>query len=249
MKKVCLFSLTILLMGGVFAMNYTYDVGKDNVFVNVRLDHGGYVHLPFKFDALSVEGEHLLQGTEIYLFSSGELNYTTEELLEKTKDKYFFVLNDEYLVNSSVKVILPEGAILPEKYFIHPEGYSLSTNGRNIILSWDKMGSKEILIPYTEKSSKFYLWLIPLPFLLGAFIWFIYSRKEKKDFSKNLFREEKEIVNYLLKKKDNSCWTKEISKDLGIPKVRLSRKLRNLVEKEIIIKETHGNENKITLRK
>ena len=75
------------------------------------------------------------------------------------------------------------------------------------------------------------------------------KEKKKKDVTRNLFGEEKKIIEYLIEKKGHSCWTKELSKELDISKVRLSRKLRNLQEKELISKEPHGNENRITLLK
>jgi uncharacterized membrane protein len=52
-----------------------------------------------------------------------------------------------------------------------------------------------------------------------------------------------------MKKKNNECWTKELVKELGIPKVRVSRKIRSLSEKGILSKEKFGNENRIILNK
>lgn len=80
------------------------------------------------------------------------------------------------------------------------------------------------------------------------------SKKEKfkkleEDLTRNLLEDEKKIVKYLLEKKDNECWTKEIIKDLEITKVKLSRKLRSLEQKELIKKIPYGNENRIRLLK
>ena len=71
----------------------------------------------------------------------------------------------------------------------------------------------------------------------------------KEGFTKNLFEDEKKIVEYLLNKKGNESWTKEILKDLEISKVKLSRKLRSLEQKEIIKRIPYGNENRIRLLK
>jgi len=73
------------------------------------------------------------------------------------------------------------------------------------------------------------------------------KKKAKKEISKNLYGDEKKIIDYLADKKE--CWTKEMVKDLEIPKVRLSRKLRSLQEKGLVEKEPHGNENRIKLVK
>jgi predicted transcriptional regulator len=249
MKKEYILIFSLLLVNLVFAANYTYEIKDSEILVKVQLDEAEYLHLPFEYRELVVQGEYFLEETELYLFSAGGVNYSTKEYLEKTKGKTFFILEDDYLNGSEVQIILPEGSILSETHFIHPKDYTLTTNGKNIILSWEEFEYNELLIPYLEKKSNIYLWIIPSLFLLGLIIWYFYLKSEKNNYSKNLFREEKSIVNYLLKKKNHSCWTKEISKELDISKVRLSRKLRNLVEKGIILKEPYGNENKISLKK
>jgi predicted HTH transcriptional regulator len=159
----------------------------------------------------------------------------------------FFVNSESLHKGSYVEVILPEGATLSDDYFIFPKGYELTTNGQNIIVSWDNCSEKEILIPYNDNKESFswFLYIIIGIILIGfTYFRFFYS---KKDYSKNLFKEEKQIVNYLYKK--GECWTKEIVRDLDISKVKLSRKLRNLEERGLIQREPHGNENRIKLRK
>ena len=75
------------------------------------------------------------------------------------------------------------------------------------------------------------------------------GKKRAEEVTKNLFEDEKRIVEYLLKKKGKESWTKEIVRDLGISKVKLSRKLRSLEKKEIIKKIPYGNENKVRVLK
>jgi len=73
--------------------------------------------------------------------------------------------------------------------------------------------------------------------------------KKETEIMKNLYEEEKQIVRYLLKKKGNEAWTKEIVKNVGISKVKLSRKLRSLEAKEVVKRIPYGNENRIRLLK
>lgn len=75
----------------------------------------------------------------------------------------------------------------------------------------------------------------------------------KKDFpqdlTRNLFEEEKAIVEALLKAKDNELWQKALVFETGISKVKLSRKLRALEHKGIVEKIPFGNTNKIRLKR
>lgn len=75
------------------------------------------------------------------------------------------------------------------------------------------------------------------------------AARVKKEVTRNLLGEEKQIVEYLMDKKGKECWTKEMVHDLGISKVRLSRRLRNLVQKGLVEKIPYGNENRIKLIK
>jgi uncharacterized membrane protein len=70
---------------------------------------------------------------------------------------------------------------------------------------------------------------------------------KKGELTRNLFEEEKKIVEYLVSRKNGESWTKEVARDLNIPKVRLSRKLRNLEQKGLIKRTPYGNENRIKL--
>jgi uncharacterized membrane protein len=70
----------------------------------------------------------------------------------------------------------------------------------------------------------------------------------KKMVSLNLFGDEKNIVEFLMTRKGKRCWTKELVRELGISKVRVSRKIRSLLEKGIIERENFGKENRISLK-
>lgn len=180
-------------------------------------------------------------------YSEGIMKYVEKNSIEKSGEEYFFIQKSEIFPNSKIKVVLPEGAYLNEKYFVFPQNYSISTNGKNIILEWTNSQEKEILVPYKIKSMNYLISFLILISLIGIFFYLYWLKKTKKTYTQNLFKEEKKIMDYLLKKKE--CWTKEISRDLEIPKVRLSRKLRNLQERGLIEKIPYGNENKIKIKK
>ena len=72
---------------------------------------------------------------------------------------------------------------------------------------------------------------------------------EKQKMLRNLYEDEKKIINFLLEQKDYECWTKELMRGVDISKVKLSRKLRSLEQKGLIKKIPYGNENRIRLVK
>jgi len=199
------------------------------------------------------------------------IKYITSTLIEKSSRGYFFILNKPADENINITLYLPEGAVLvdAEESIVIPSADKISTDGRRIVLEWNNFDNEQIIVSYefVNKSSKIYYILIIILVIIFTLIYYFQSArfrqriktlverhkisKEKKkeiikeDLTKNLFEDEKRIVEYLLTKKDNECWTKEIINGIGISKVKLSRKLRSLEQKEIIKRIPYGNENKI----
>ena len=186
-----------------------------------------------------------IQGTETLLNETDIL----DNLIEKAGSHYYFILND-LEQNQDITLILPEGAILTEEKIITPKETSLETNGRQIIITWKNIQEDQIIVLYEFRQNERAAYIIlgtTIIILLAISI--IYIKKKSKNLKRtqNLFEDEKRIINYLLKKKNKESWTKEISKNLDISKVKLSRKLRSLEAKELIKKIPYGNENKIRL--
>ncbi|MBN2141720.1 hypothetical protein JW711_00165 [Candidatus Woesearchaeota archaeon] len=73
--------------------------------------------------------------------------------------------------------------------------------------------------------------------------------KEQTQLTRNLFEDEKKIIEVLFKADRQELWQKQLEVRTGIPKVRLSRKLRSLEAKGLIEKIPYGNTNHIRLRK
>lgn len=235
MKKLMIF-LLLLLIPLSLAGNFEYKLLENKVLTTIHLED-------FEFDSLEIpEDINILDFKE-----NGEsiLKFTSKGFIEESGGEYFFISSNSLHESSSVKVILPEGASLTSKNIIFPKNYDLTTNGYNIILEWNNTGEKEILIYYKMDNKDYFWFYIILIVLVGLFYFYFKFIYDKKSYSKNLFREEKMIIKYLEKKKE--CWTKEIVRDLNIPKVKLSRKIRSLEEKGLIKKTPFGNENRIAL--
>ncbi|MBI2666575.1 hypothetical protein HYX13_03110 [Candidatus Woesearchaeota archaeon] len=72
------------------------------------------------------------------------------------------------------------------------------------------------------------------------------SLKEK--LTRNLFEEERAIMESLLDADHHELWQKQLSLKTGISAVKLSRKLRNLEAKGLIEKIPYGNTNKVRIK-
>ena len=230
--------LFLLMIPLTMAGNIEYQINDKDTIVDISYFGDEFFSIEFPKE------KNVLEFDEI-----SKIKYTTNSFVEKSGSDYFFITKNDFHLNSSVKVILPTGAILDSKYFVFPRGYETTTNGQNIIISWSNIQEKEILIPYIFPS-KFNIWPIILSLILGLLLLFIIMKnynKKNDGYTKNLFGDEKKIIKYLVIKKE--CWTKEIVRDLGISKVKLSRRLRSLEQKGLITKAPHGNENRIVLKK
>jgi hypothetical protein len=190
-------------------------------------------------------GSYLILSTD-----SKYISYFSKQQVEKTSEDFFFIAQSPMPGLSEVSLSLPSGAIVDEGFFLFPKNYTMETDGKNIIISWDGK-LEEILVSYhfvEDNNFLFYLLIIFLLMVLGLLMFFE-IKKTKQTVTQNLFGDEKQIINFLIKNKNKSAWTKELVNELGIPKVRLSRKLRSLEEKELIGRTPYGNENRIKLTK
>lgn len=202
------------------------------------------------------------------------ISYSTALLLQHAGGTSFFIadLPATGANDVSVSVTLPEGAALkhsvdsPVSSFV-PQTGRVSTDGKRIIVSWDEadfVNGNSILVMYnTGAENGVLLPLLVLSFLVVVVLSiFLYRRRAEKPLAdsadavddvsaltKNLFEEERKIVELLVAAKDAELWQKQIEISTGFSKVTLSRKLRSLEQKGLIEKIPYGNANKIRLRK
>lgn len=229
-----------------------YDVKEEDLKVNVN------------YSLESLEGFSILKIQESENVS---ISYLTSSMIDKSKGGYYFTAIADLNDSQNVKLTLPEKAILVKQGIVSPKASSITSDGRSIILIWENFDSNQIVVKYEfVKNNSWIGYLLLLILVLGLISYSLIQRKsfkkkllksskksktssknKKRALTKNLFEDEKRIVEYLLDKKGKEAWTKEIFKDLNITKVKLSRKLRSLEQKEIIKKIPYGNENKIRL--
>lgn len=253
-----------------------YTLVEDKALVKINFGDVDSLEYNIPYDARTIESqdnfsidyvENILTVENTENFS---LSYITESVIEKSSQRNFFILSNKFEKPINLILRLPEKAILDDKNILSPNPDSISTDGRRVILKWNELDAGEVIVTYDpeEKTNVFLIIIVPL-ILLGIIIYQSITLKKKikkikkkkkisakrrktrkkKNMTRNLHGEEKKIVEYLLGRKKNESWTKEIVKDLGISKVRLSRKLRKLQQKDLIEKIPYGNENRIKLLK
>jgi uncharacterized membrane protein len=202
-----------------------------------------------------------------------KVKYITGSYIDKSGSKYFFVLKKQFDESSDIILYLPESAVLDDLIKASPNPDAIRSDGRRIILEWKNNSHEQILVAYEFLDRSNFIFYIIILLLITAFIVITEIRKRKfkmelkkagerifgskkskkkkkeAELTKNLFEDEKRIVKYLMNKKNNESWTKDIIRDLGISKVKLSRKLRSLEQKEIVKRFPYGNENIVRLMK
>ena len=276
MKKGVLLLVFLLILPGILAHNHIsadYQIIDGSVFAELKLQQIDNLELtlPYNIKTLEVNTDYTLEDYTL-LISSGDnikISYITKSLIDKAGSTYYFVLKNQLTDESNTTVYLPEGAILGDIVF--PKDYKITTDGRRIILNWPSTSETEILVEYEFRQDPDWFYLISIIVLI-VIIAVVYKHNKRKlsreikkikekskhkkskeqkeeDITKNLYEDEKKIVKYLLTKKGNESWTKEIARDLQINKVKLSRKLRSLEAKEVIKRIPYGNENRIRVLK
>lgn len=278
-KHIFFVYVTILLIGLVSATSLNYEIFEDKALVEINFGSVNELEFKLPLDARlfesNIENYELIDFEDHKLLKVDkadnlDISYITNHVIDKTSKRNFFIFNNK-IGEINLILSLPEGGILGDLIFPDPD--NILTDGKRIILKWNNFTGEEIVVDYTVKKESNFFWVnVLLALLITFIIFYMYKsikfkkqlrflktksksskkkskEKRKKNITRNLFGEEKKIIEYLMGRKRNESWTKELVRDVGISKVRLSRKLRNLEQKELIEKIPYGNENRIKLLK
>lgn len=250
MKSVVLL-VFVFLIGWVSASSVTCVIVDNKVLVEMSLSEGDDVVLPGDYSLLEREGSKVSFISRDFIKRDGEWIFVFPVVVTGVYD---------------LEVYLPSGYVLADD-LVYPKGYEISSDGRSIILRWEDVSEEVIVFYEGVESSYFWFWIVIFGLvILGLGFWVLEKRKffrelerlrevgevrerEKRKgmVSHNLFGDEKRVVEFLMKRK--SCWMKDLVRELGMSKVMCTRKVRSLVEKGIVEKESFGRENKIRLKK
>ena len=281
-KKLSVFFIFVLFLirisGAHSDISADYQIFEDKVLAELNFGNVSEFELKIPGDAKALEinaENYTIEDSENYKIvkvDSAEnlkIKYITKTLIDKSQNKYFFLLEAQFNKTADIEISLPEAAVLSDPGIIFPKNAEITSDGKRIILKFSDFDDEQILVAYKfVAKSNSALYLIGGLFFIALLVFYLVEKKklkkeierlktkvqkkaEKKEekLTQNLFEDEKKIVGYLLEKKNNESWTKELLKDLGISKVKLSRKLRSLEQKGIIKKIPYGNENIIRLLK
>ena len=169
----------------------------------------------------------------------------------------------------------PQPSIIPTTEKIRTDGKRIIVQWKEGDLGLEK----SILIIYTIPSrvNLLMISIIVISVVVGGIgvgVYYVYIRKDKRKYARitkkkykreakkmintpsssseltrNLFEDERKVMEVLLEAKGNELWQKELALKSGLSKVKLSRKLRNLEQKGLIEKIPYGNTNKIRVKK
>ncbi|MBW3010926.1 hypothetical protein KY326_01765 [Candidatus Woesearchaeota archaeon] len=232
--------------------------------------------IPLDSEAIEVTGaSYDISETDEYKIISANavkeinLKYISDGFVEKTTDRYFTINLGAIPGSKDITVILPESAFLKysldsPKSSLIPATEDITTDGKRITLHWstkDLEDANSLLVIYDEPevqglSWKYFSILAIITVIIGYILIKKKNKKKKSvqpvdastDLTRNLFEEERAIIEVLLKSKDKEMWQKQLIFETGISKVRMSRKLRALEAKGLIERIPYGNTNKIRLK-
>ena len=197
---------------------------------------------------------------------SYETDYPIADVGENTIIRYTDKLPYPAKVQQ-VTLKLPVGYIIPrergkdESFYVSPAAAETYSDGQRIILHWEQEGQE---LPLSVIARKFVGpptgWIAAtgasLALALGVILWALQREKKKppkkqkkKELLPKFIEDEQKVVDIIKKAPNNEAWQKEVLKETGFSKAKLSRIIRNLEQRKVITKTIYGNTNKISLKK
>jgi uncharacterized membrane protein len=194
-------------------------------------------------------------------------DFNVDGLVQKRGNISFFSLDVPILWDTDelfVKVTLPEKTALAEKVLlpISPSGVDMTFDGRRVITNWHFFNKKSgdiipiriyyepltyqpIQISYTWA---FLIVIIVIVISVGLVYRKISYKKSELVFSV-LNESERIVVDIIKKEKKEIVDQREIVRQSGFSKAKISRIIQSLEERGIIESERTGRKNKIKLKK
>lgn len=206
--------------------------------------------LEVKIDGMVIEcsikefvGESILDCGEYLGQHSIEISFTSNYPLIKLKDSTIFQYKQDDVDNFILK--LGVGDVVEDERMITPTPDALYSDGKRVIMSWES-ADVSVMFQDLEDRNIDYLYIGLIVILLGYILFF--RTKDNKEFKTFLLDNEEIVVKALKNHKDNQMWQKRLQQETGLPKVKLSRLLKSLEKREVIVKESYGNSNIIRLK-
>lgn len=188
------------------------------------------------------------------------MSFDVHDIVAKRKNPFIFfvhlVANPTNLLR--VKVLLPEGAVLPDTNGVapfYPQNAEIGGTGRRVILQWNMqkppLGDR---INFTAEYELSYARLLGVTVTVVALLImaivgiFYYKNKQGKltTVISVLKGDEKKVID-VIRAHGNSCKQRDIVRETDFSKAKISRIITLLEERGIVQKDRKGRTNKVFL--
>jgi uncharacterized membrane protein len=146
-----------------------------------------------------------------------------------------------------IQITLPPHYILSKtEPSIMPKPSSITTDGRQIIITWDLKEDADILVFYESERSMLWVWIATAVFTvcIAATLYFVFKRRSERRINDTLTSEEQKVLLALGKVERQD----HVAKKLEFSKSKMSKVVRKLEEKGLIVKEPYFKTNKLKKR-
>lgn len=190
-----------------------------------------------------------------------EITYQTQELIGDLGAQDIIKYTEKLPYKTSeyqLNLILPEGYIIPrenkKEFYISPDPDNIWSDGQRIIITWNareltRFSSTAIIQPLENN-----IWLLVI-LSMGALaiigtvgVILGVRKKQPQEIVPSFIEAEQQVVNLLKDAPHHELWQKQIQQSCNFSKAKLSRVIRNLESRGVIVKEPHGNTNKVILK-
>jgi len=187
--------------------------------------------------------------------------YTTQELAGDLGAQQLIKYSEKLPYKTSeyeFNLKLPEGYIIPREnkrdFYLSPDPDQIWSDGQRIIITWNsreltRFSTTAIVQPLEDNTWLFIILGLGAIATIGTVGIILGIRKTKpQDVVPSFIDAEKQVVTLLQNAPNQELWQKQIQQECNFSKAKLSRIIRNLESRSVIIKEPHGNTNKILLK-
>jgi predicted transcriptional regulator len=197
-----------------------------------------------------------------------EITFTTSELVKGLNNK-LFLFNGDFGLNKDissmfVSVKIPEGMVLTSKnntYPTLPQKTNILSDGRRIIVTWSlsnitsdtplkfQLAYEPSTSVVTDISGYWLYFLIGVTIATIASLIFIKKFRKPKDVILSVLDDYEKLVMDCIVKAGGTINQKKIVQETNLSKAKVSRVIKNLVERGLVESERLGRTNKIKLVK
>lgn len=183
------------------------------------------------------------------------IKFVSKSLVFQNNDIYQFFTELSFAeeVKLDVSVILPEGYGVYQNSY-RPGNASVSTNGRNIEISWSLSDSEPRIfsVKLERLNREFNVWALATIIALAAAA-FIYrhhkkvseekEEKAKHEFFTGFREDEKKVIEYMEKHK--TAYQNKVEQEFKFSRAKMTRIVQKLAEKKLLAKKKKGRTNRL----